>query len=137
MYTYFISGVIVMSLGIFLSNTVKGKVLVKFIKQYLQRKIYPQARIMNDGKSIAIHYYFHDQMYTVFVPYNKMLRLSTMGKRVRAEFSGSTLDITQQSCVPYLVTPNMLGASHFLVDNEEGSATKITGDEYITVDSFS
>lgn len=138
MYTYFIyfiSGFIITSLCIALSKNNKGKALIRFITQYLRRKIYPKTMILNDGKSIKIDYYFDDRMYSVFLPYNRMLRLSTMGKRVHAVFPEGVIDITQQSCVPYLVTPNMLGASHFLVDNEDGT-TKIVGDQYVTVESF-
>lgn len=113
----------------------KVRVLGRFITQYIQKKIYPEAIIIND-RCVKIRYYFNDSPYTVYLPYNKTLRMMTMGKNVYAVSSRGIENITQQSCVPYFVTPNMLGVSHFLVDTDDGQ-NRLEGDQMITPESFS
>lgn len=84
-------------------------------------KIYDNVMIFD-----VIH---NGEKYKVSIPYKESAIARATGNTVTANFGMQSLDITQPPGTDYLITPAMMGAKEFEI-NDQGEYSSVTQDKY-------
>ena len=91
-------------------------------------------KVQEIGDSLCISYLFRGTIHKIFVPYNRNNMNKYIGYKVIAEYTkdGNTedVDITQQSGIDYLISPDDINALRiYSIDSEKNILFEVQGDQ--------
>ncbi len=109
----------------------------KRLLSWMTSKTKVSSQLICNNCVLLINYTRGNENYSIRIPYSRRLSGKMSQYEVLAIYADHTENITQQSGIPYLITPQMLGADYFLVRYlTNGREIKIEANDIIPLQLF-
>lgn len=99
---------------------------------YVLSKIYGLSIAKKAHHTICVEYIYEGKRYTIYIPHERKYMNKMINTYVNIICENSTIKITQQPGIPFLITPKHLGASHAIIHTLD-SEKRIESSEKIEV----